>query len=172
MGFPCDGPSVWAQSRSKIADQLLETNPYRTGKREPDEGCLELRLMSRERAHVSFSRQPQLMRLGVVITLTLMLLHPLTPLLLHLIVLLLLIVIQHCFDLGIAGLPEAPHFCPAVLLGKRAVVVDALHLLLPIGQDRQNLIFLVVGEIQPLAESVDLLLGIGVTPMAGFLVLL
>jgi hypothetical protein len=112
------------------------------------------------------------MRLGVVVTLALMLLHPLTPLLLHLIVLLFLIVVQHRFDLGIAVLPETPHFCPALLLGKRAVVVDALHLLLPIGQDRQNLSFLVVGKIQPLAESVDLLLGIGVTPMAGFLVLL
>ena len=46
-----------------------------------------------------------------------MLLHPLTPLLLHLIVLLLLIVVQHCFDFGIAVFAERSAFCPAILLG-------------------------------------------------------
>ena len=43
--------------------------------------------------------------------------------------------------------------------------MDALHLLLPVGQDGQNLIFLVCGQIQSLAKPVDLPLRIGFTPV-------
>jgi hypothetical protein len=57
------------------------------------------------------------MRLAVIFVLVLtMLLHPLAPLLLHLIVLLLLIVVQHCFHFGVAIFPNGLHFCPAILL--------------------------------------------------------
>jgi hypothetical protein len=77
---------------------------------------------------------------------------------LHLGELLLLGVVEHGFDLGVAVLAQALHLGHLVFLAHRLVMVQRFHLLHAAGEDRFDLGCLVGGEIESLRHPCQLVI--------------
>lgn len=70
----------------------------------------------------------------------------------HLFKLLLLLIIQECFDFRVRILPDGPCLGVAILHAKRSVGAQSLHLLLARGEDGRNLRHLIARQSQALTE--------------------
>jgi hypothetical protein len=83
------------------------------------------------------------------------------PFRLHLVKLLLLIVVQECFDLRSTTLVNALHLAEPVLAGQRRVIANLLHLLTLVFEDGFQLCLLVVAQAQFLSHVLNLIVDAG-----------
>src|SRR5581483_10242129 len=90
--------------------------------------------------------------------------HPVLPARLHFRLqffeLLLLLIVESRLEPGPAVLLDCHGFRAAILAGKRLILEECLHLLLAVHQNRFDLVLLIGGEIQRLAQMLELTVGI------------